>query len=271
MINNNAWNFDNTYTVGDILYADTTSTLAKQNIGTAGQVLTVSGGLPTWQTPGTVSPVVPPTTYFFETDFFADVPLNNTVTNNNWRYGEITTETNHPGQIFSLVLSNLLTGTLRFLMTSPINISLVDQIDIYFLSKLNRLSTGSPRYKSYKGLTSSNLPVSSSYGIYFTYTDTEFGGNFAINTKNGIPTTSLDSGVPGDLNWHLFQIQITGAGTSAEFFIDNVSVGTINTNINTNADHFIEFSDIVSVAGPFGALTQVDYYAHQLTMVGTRF
>jgi len=38
------------YAVGDILYASTTSALSKRTIGTAGQVLTVTGGVPTWET-----------------------------------------------------------------------------------------------------------------------------------------------------------------------------------------------------------------------------
>lgn len=36
------------YAVGDLLYADTTTTLAKRIIGSTGQCLTVAGGLPTW-------------------------------------------------------------------------------------------------------------------------------------------------------------------------------------------------------------------------------
>lgn len=40
-----------TYASGDLLYASATDTLAKRAIGTTGQVLTVSGGLPTWATP----------------------------------------------------------------------------------------------------------------------------------------------------------------------------------------------------------------------------
>lgn len=40
-----------TYTTGDLLYASGTNTLAKRGIGTTGQVLTVSGGVPTWSTP----------------------------------------------------------------------------------------------------------------------------------------------------------------------------------------------------------------------------
>ena len=37
------------YTVGDILYADTTSSLKKLSIGSAGQVLKVNSGVPSWQ------------------------------------------------------------------------------------------------------------------------------------------------------------------------------------------------------------------------------
>jgi hypothetical protein len=49
MTRQNSWNFDTTYTVGDVLYADTTSTLTKLNPGTDGQVLTLSSGVPSWQ------------------------------------------------------------------------------------------------------------------------------------------------------------------------------------------------------------------------------
>lgn len=38
------------YTIGDLLYASGATTLSKLGVGTAGKVLTVSGGLPSWQT-----------------------------------------------------------------------------------------------------------------------------------------------------------------------------------------------------------------------------
>lgn len=40
-----------TYATGDLLYASAADTLAKRSIGTSGQVLTVSGGVPTWASP----------------------------------------------------------------------------------------------------------------------------------------------------------------------------------------------------------------------------
>jgi hypothetical protein len=39
------------YTTGDLVYASGTNTLANRAVGTTGQVLTVSGGVPTWSTP----------------------------------------------------------------------------------------------------------------------------------------------------------------------------------------------------------------------------
>lgn len=46
-----------TYTVGDLLYANTTTTLAKLTAGANGQILTVAGGVPAWATSTTSAPV----------------------------------------------------------------------------------------------------------------------------------------------------------------------------------------------------------------------
>jgi len=44
-----------TYTTGDMLYSSSTNVLSKRAIGSAGQVLTVSGGVPKWITPASSS------------------------------------------------------------------------------------------------------------------------------------------------------------------------------------------------------------------------
>lgn len=44
-----------TYTTGDILYASASNTLSKLAVGTAGQVLTVAGGVPTWSNTPTLT------------------------------------------------------------------------------------------------------------------------------------------------------------------------------------------------------------------------
>ena len=43
------------FTVGDIFYANTTTTIAKLGIGTTGQVVTVAAGIPSWSTPASFS------------------------------------------------------------------------------------------------------------------------------------------------------------------------------------------------------------------------
>lgn len=49
-----------TYTTGELLYASATNVLSKLSAGASGQVLTVIGGLPSWQTPAIDSlPVLP--------------------------------------------------------------------------------------------------------------------------------------------------------------------------------------------------------------------
>ena len=44
-----------TYATGDTLYASASNTLAKLPIGSSGQVLTVSGGIPSWTSPSNVN------------------------------------------------------------------------------------------------------------------------------------------------------------------------------------------------------------------------
>jgi hypothetical protein len=43
------------FTIGDIFYANTTTTIAKLGIGSTGQVVTVAAGVPSWATPATFS------------------------------------------------------------------------------------------------------------------------------------------------------------------------------------------------------------------------
>jgi hypothetical protein len=54
-----------TYATGDLLYASATDTLAKRSIGTSGQILTVSGGVPTWASPASSGALTKITTSSF--------------------------------------------------------------------------------------------------------------------------------------------------------------------------------------------------------------
>jgi len=73
------------FATGDLLYASGSNTLANRSIGTSGQVLTVSGGVPTWSAPpaGKVLQVVTATTTTETTvtsSTFGDSGLSATIT-----------------------------------------------------------------------------------------------------------------------------------------------------------------------------------------------
>lgn len=70
-----------TYTTGDILYASSSTTLAKIGIGTTGQLLAVSGGIPTWSTVTSGATITNDTaTATFEYPVFASATTGNLTT-----------------------------------------------------------------------------------------------------------------------------------------------------------------------------------------------
>ena len=55
--------------------------------------------------------------------------------------------------------------------------------------------------------------------------------NWYMRCSNAGTTTSLDTSTAVDTNWHKFTLVINAAASSVEGFIDDVSIGTISTNI----------------------------------------
>lgn len=70
-------------------------------------------------------------------------------------------------------------------------------------------------------------------GTYFEYTDSVNSGNWQIVTSSASTRTTTNTATAMSTGWHKYTITINAAGTSAEFFIDGSSVGTITTNIPT--------------------------------------
>lgn len=88
------------YTTGDILYASGVNTLSKRAAGTNGYVLTMSGGVPTWQ-PATSGGTV----------FLVQGVLNRTTVINGSTNPTIDISANYVGQTSITVLGNVTTGT----------------------------------------------------------------------------------------------------------------------------------------------------------------
>ena len=102
-----------TYTTGDLLYASATNTLSKRAIGTTGQVLSVSGGVPTWADISTTAV----TTFSAGTTGFTPstatsgaVTLSGTLATTNGGTGLTSFTTN--GAVYATSTSALTTGTL---------------------------------------------------------------------------------------------------------------------------------------------------------------
>jgi hypothetical protein len=103
------------------------------------------------------------------------------------------------------------------------------------------LSTPSQRYVLRSGFSSVSLPNTLLSGITFEYQDDQNGGRWQGVTADGIGETFVDTGVTvAASTWYKLEIVINADATSVEFFVDDVSGGTITTDIpsGTGFQHF---------------------------------
>ena len=69
----------------------------------------------------------------------------------------------------------------------------------------------------------------------------------AFTVKAGV-RTNVDTGIPIDTSWHVFEISVNDTNTSHEFYIDGVSVATITTNLPNASMGVIMFQQNVAGA-----------------------
>lgn len=78
--------------------------------------------------------------------------------------------------------------------------------------------------------------VAPTNGCFFRYTHSVNGGKWEAVCMSGGVETAADTGVLAAVNgFHVFQVEVNAAGTSAGFYIDDVLVATIVSNIPTAA------------------------------------
>ncbi len=94
------------------------------------------------------------------------------------------------------------------------------------------LSTALQRYTLLSGWFSITLPNTILFGVGFEYQDNQNGGRWQAITADGIGETSTDTGVLVTAStWFKLEAEVNAAGTSVDFFIDNVLVATNVTDI----------------------------------------
>ena len=126
------------------------------------------------------------------------------------------------------------------------------------------LSTALQRYTIRAGFFNVTLPNNVFRGIGFEYDDSQNGGRWQLECVDAGGVTTVDSGVLVAINtWYFLEWEANAAGTSVEFFIDGVSVGTIATNIPTLENMFYN-THIMKLIGTTNTLMAIDaYYVYQ--------
>lgn len=133
--------------------------------------------------------------------------------------------------------------------------------------RIDTLSTGTEEFSTVLGLSDqTNLDTNA---IRFLYQRT-VSTNWLISAMAGGVATNTSSGVPVVAGvWYKLRYEINALGTSVEYFIDGVSVGTVTTNIPAGVIITPTMRCVKSI-GTTGRYTDVDYYyLYQRLTTGT--
>jgi hypothetical protein len=151
--------------------------------------------------------------------------------------------TDHPGQL-SLTTGSTAAGRVFLLTNVPSGVHLgvggLTRTGTW-LETSALLSTALERYTLRSGWFSIALPNTIANGVGFEYQDNQNGGRWQAITADGVGETSADTGVlVTGTTWYKQEVEVNAAGTSVDFFIDDVLVATITTDIpdGTGFSHF---------------------------------
>lgn len=231
-----------TYATGDTIYASGTNALSKLTIGSAGQHLVVSSGVPAWED------FLSPSKYVsFYDDFLGGGSLGSpyfasAVNGTSATIATTPTAGNgatvaRPGTVVFYAGSTNGSGYAQLygdsrnaiLSFSGGVISYETAVFIY------ALSNGTTRFRIDAGMIAQIAPSSSiANGCYFTYSDIINSGNWQFNCTNASSTTSVDTGIAASTSWVKLGFVMNAAGTSAQAYVNGSAAGSaITTNIPT--------------------------------------
>lgn len=138
--------------------------------------------------------------------------------------------------------------------------------------RMGTLSTAAQEYNVYVGFIDNMGAVAEPVdGVYFKY-DRNTSVNWIITTSNNSTRTNTTTGVAvSATTFQKLKAVVNDTGTSVEFFIDGVSVGTHTTNIPTGAGRWTGFgTKIEKTAGTTNVSMYVDYATLQYTYATPR-
>lgn len=125
---------------------------------------------------------------------------------------------------------------------------------------VHTLSDGTDTFTVYMGWSDNISTGDVTDGAYFRYTHSVNSGKWEAVTAGGGSRTATDTGVTADTTFHIFDIRVNQAGTSVEFYIDNVLVATNTTDIPTTAEYTGIVFRIEKSAGTTARKLYEDWY-----------
>lgn len=264
------------YAAGDTLYASASNTLSKRSIGTNGQVSKVSSaGLPSWE-----DALDPAREIRLYDDWISDSTGSLrwlTATNGGAGVTESTTGTpivdaSHPG-VLLLSTGTTTTGragrSLGGVASAAGTTGYVlggGAITQEWLVRLEDLSTAGEEFTLFAG--SAETPISQAEGVYFFYQRTT-SVNWQAATRAAATSTTTDTGVAVAADaWIKLRTEVNAAGTSVNFYINNVLVATHTTNITTA--FIAPIIRINKSAGTAPRIFYCDYFKHYQRLTSAR-
>jgi hypothetical protein len=137
----------------------------------------------------------------------------------------------------------------------------VNSLSIEFRMKVGALSTGAEEFIFRGGLSSSTTSAAPTNCVIFEYDRATSGNFWRIRCKTGASDTATVTASAVNTNWNSFKININATGTSAEFFINGVSVGTISTNIPTTTSSLTSpCFQMIKTVGTTTRLSYIDWF-----------
>lgn len=168
-------------------------------------------------------------------------------------------EAGHPG-IFNCLTGTTTTGHGTF-ASGGSSVAIIGGGVVRWSAVLrpSTLSNGTNTYTIRSGWCSA-LNANGTEAIMFRYTDSVNSGNWEAVCRNSNAETVISSSVPvASATWVKLSWEANSAGTEVEFFIDDVSIGTINTNVPTTGMRFLPLS-VVKSAGTNARGCEIDAY-----------
>lgn len=212
----------------------------------------------------------PAATLSFVDDFISSVYTTN-------RWSSSTDNLNIPGTATNPGLQQIGypsggVGTGYFLNDSAVNSFAIGGgvLKVNWVISLVTLSDLANPYIFYSGFTDQLTFGPPGSGVYFTYTDTVNSGKWVANCNNLGTVTSVNTSVTAVTGFVNLGVSVNGAGTSATFFINGVSVATIATNLPTgiNLCPFVQWIDQPGYTLPNLPASLIDlcYLTYNLTI-----